>query len=152
AAAGRLRFLRMIPAEALREQVRTPGQRLLGLRTVDRRTGERVALWRTLLLTGVAATGQQLTRRVAAPSQTPEQESERARFLDHVRDIHQRHPAGGIAREQEMEALWARQPDSLRSHLGRALGPALASALLTSRLRRRLAPTVEVRGRRAHSP
>jgi hypothetical protein len=36
----------------LGEQLPTPGQRIVGLRTVDARTGQRVELWRTLARAG----------------------------------------------------------------------------------------------------
>ncbi len=143
-ATRRLRFLRLIPAEALREQLRTPGQRLLGVRTVDRRTGERVALWRTLLLTAVAAGGQQLSRRFAMPD--AEQDAQRERFLDEVRELDMRHPPDSPGRAEAMRAMRERH-GSVSGDLLRQLGPALAASLLTSRLRRRLAPTVEVRSR-----
>ena len=44
-------------SELVREQIGSPGQRLLGLRTVDRRTGRRLELWRTLVLVGVSVGG-----------------------------------------------------------------------------------------------
>ena len=139
----------MVPAEALREQLGTPGQRLFGVRTVDRRTGERVELWRTLLLTAVAAGGQQLARRLT-PAQTPAQDPAREDYLSELRAIHQRHPADSPDRQSELRALGARHPGPVNLQLGSLLGPALAAGLLTSRLRRRLAPTTDVlaRGRR----
>ncbi len=76
-AAARLRWLRYIPADAVREQIPSPGQLLLGIRTVDRRTGRRVALWRTLLLLGTAAGGQQIARRLSPPPPEPEQRQNR---------------------------------------------------------------------------
>src|SRR5947209_5450234 len=53
--------LMAVPVEVLREQLRSPGQRLLGTRTVDRRTGTRVALWRTLALGGSRVAAAELT-------------------------------------------------------------------------------------------
>ena len=152
-AASRLRWLRLIPAEALREQLGTPGQRLLGLRTVDRRTGRRVALWRSLALTAVAAGGQQLARRVAPPTPSAEEERQRESYLYELRAIHQRHPAPSHERSAEIRALQERHGPA-GSHLARSLAPALAAGLLTARLRRRLAPTVEilVRRRGDHRP
>ena len=47
----------------MRTQIASPGERLSGVRTVDRRTGRRVALWRTLLLVTVRAAGAELVRR-----------------------------------------------------------------------------------------
>lgn len=141
---GRARVLRMIPAEALREQVRTPGQRLLGLRTVDRRTGERVAPWRTVLLTAVAVGGRRLAERFTPAPHTPEQERGRERFLEELHAIHQRHPLDSPERSAELGELHARYPGTPPVHVARMMAPALAAGLIASRLRRRLAPTVEV--------
>lgn len=147
-AAARLRWLRLVPADAVREQLRTPGQRLLGIRTVDRRTGERVALWRTLALVGVAAGGQQLARRVAPQAQSEERERDRDSYLQELREIHMRHPLDSPERQAAMSELMRRH-GPMRANLLATVGPMAGVALLTSRLRRRMAPTVEVlvRGR-----
>ncbi len=139
------------PGDPLREQLRSPGERLLGLRTIDRRTGRRVALWRTLALTGVGAAGQELVRRVSR--ETSEQERAREELTAEMQAIMRRHPRASPAREAERRALFARHRQ-LTGSLARALVPTLALGLATTRLRRRLAPTrqVLVRRRRAHSP
>ena len=77
--------------EFAREQIASPGQRLLGVRTVDRRTGRRTELWRTGLLLGASVAGRRLTRAAEARA-CPEAEPERERFLPELRDIHERHP------------------------------------------------------------
>lgn len=67
-----------VASVVLREQLRTPGQVLLGIRTVDRRTGERVALWRTLAVAATNFAGRRLAGRLAASSMSgPKGERER---------------------------------------------------------------------------
>jgi len=56
--AGRLATLARVAgpvATVLAQQYGSPGQRLFGLRTVDRRTGERMELWRALLAAALRA-------------------------------------------------------------------------------------------------
>lgn len=148
-------WIRMLgPAgELAREQLGSPGQRLLGLRTVDRRTGGRVALWRTLLLLAVGVAGQAIIRR-SAPCPDPELELDRARFGRDLRAVHERHGDDPAARDAEMRRLFEQYPEPINVNLARSVGPTLAVGLLSSLLRRRLAPTSEVlvRGRRSHSP
>jgi hypothetical protein len=131
-----------LPVEVLREQLRSPGQRLLGTHTVDRRTGRRVALWRTLALIGARAAGAELTRRLE-PVRTPELEREREAANAEVTDIMRRHPQASPEREAELQAAYARHSHTTPS-LPRAVAPSLVVGLVTTRLRRRLAPTVEV--------
>jgi len=143
-----LRWLRFVPADAVREQLATPGQRLLGIRTVDRRTGERVALWRTAALVGTALAAQRLAQQLAPPRPTAEQAREREAFGAEVREVMRRHPQDSPAREAELRELAARHPGARGPGVLRAVGPALAAGVLSNRLRRRLAPTVEVLARR----
>jgi hypothetical protein len=105
AADERTRWLSVLPPELIREQLGSPGRRMLGLRTVDRRTGRRVALWRSLALVGARMGGQLLARRIAPPPGSPP-----------------------VARVN----VW------------RAMATPLAATIVTSRLRRRLAPTREI--------
>ncbi len=148
AAAERLRWLRYVPADALREQLRTPGQRLLGIRTVDRRTGQRVALWRTLALVGVAGGSQLIVNRLKPPD-TPAQEREREAFVEEMQAIMRRHPQRSPERDAERQALLARHQSTLPGRdLQRALALTFLAGLVTRRLRRRLAPTREILVRR----
>jgi hypothetical protein len=153
-AAANMRWLRFVPADAVREQVGTPGQRLLGIRTVDRRTGERVALWRTAALVGTALAAQRLAQQLAPPRPSAEQEAQRRAYGAEVRSVYERHPQASPQREAELRELAARYPSMQSTNALRAVGPALAAGVLSNRLRRRLAPTVEVlaRRRRDHSP
>jgi hypothetical protein len=140
--------------ESLRQQLRSPGQLLLGLRTVDRRTGRRLELWRTLVLLAVGVARMMFVRHLAPPQLTPEQERERSGFLDELNAIQARHPDDEVAREAERQRLFERQHNQVPEILRRTAGPMLALSLLNSRLRRRLAPTTEVlaEGREAHNP
>ncbi len=132
-----------LPGDPLREQLRSPGQQLLGTRTVDRRTGARLALWRTLMLLASAAAAQEVSRRLG-PAETPERDREREAFRAEMEAIMRRHPQASPERDAERDALLARDPGP---NLARTLAPVLLTGLLTSRLRRRLAPTVEVLAR-----
>src|SRR6185437_11728284 len=142
--------LMAVPVEVLREQLRSPGQRLLGTRTVDVRTGRRVALWRTIVLIGSRAASAELTRRLE-PARTPELDREREAANAEVADIMRRHPQASPEREAELRAAYRRHSHATPS-LPRAVAPSLVLGVLTTRLRRRLAPTVEVlaRGRGDH--
>ncbi len=131
------------PGDILREQLRSPGQRLLGTRTVDRRTGRRVALWRTLVLMGAGTAAQEAARRLA-PVETPDGEREREAFREEMQAIMRRHPQASPQRDAERDALMARHPGP---DFARTLAPVLLTGLLTTRLRRRLAPTVEILAR-----
>ncbi len=152
-AARRLGWLRFVPAEALREQVRTPGQRLLGVRTVDRRTGRRVAVWRTALLVGVASGGHAAVRRIVPDDAGSEREAESRAISEQLDEIRRSAPTAEAQREQ-MAAVFERHKRPAGREAGQAMAAALGVSLITARLRRRLAPTVEVlaRGRGDHSP
>ncbi len=146
----RLRLLSSIASpEALREQLRTPGQRIAGLRTVDRRTGERVALWRSLVLAGASGCGALAMRRVQPSPPTSEQERERERALVEMESLYRRHPIDREAREAERARLATQARSPVDFDVKRVLATTLAVALLRAALRRRLAPTIEVDARRS---
>ena len=109
----------------LREQLRSPGQRLLGTITVDRRTGRRVALWRTLAVAGARAAAAELTRRLE-PAQTPEREREREAANAEVAQIMRRHPQASPEREAELMAAYRRHSEVTPS-LPRVLAPSLVA-------------------------
>jgi hypothetical protein len=139
-------------SELVREQLGSPGERLIGLRTVDRRSGRRVQLWRTLLLVATRAAGAELGTR--ARRRDPEQERERTAFHSELRAVHERHPDDPDARQTEIARLFERAPESMKLDLMRSVGPIVVLGLLSALLRRRLAPTVviEARARRDHRP
>jgi len=146
---GRTGFALMAPTgDFVREQLASPGQRLLGVRTVDRRTGRRVELWRTLVLLGVGAGGQLAARRLTPPAVTADHERQRAEIAAGLQDIQQRHPEDSAAREAAQAELFASYPNPIVVNLGRAMAPSLAANLINKRLRRRLAPTTEIVVRR----
>jgi hypothetical protein len=133
-------------AGLVREQLGSPGQRVLGLRTVDRRTGRRHELWRTLVLLGADLGGQLLVRRVTPPVITRQREG----FMEELRAVQERHPDDASAREAERRRLFERHPGPVKVNLWRTAVPPVVIALLKNRLRRRLAPTrivVRPRGR-----
>jgi len=136
--------------ELVREQLGSPGQRLLGLRTVDRRTGRRLQLWRTVAVLGATLGGRLVMRRFAPSAPTPAQTRDQREFLDELNAIHERHRDDPDALQAARRQLFARQ-QPVRVTLIGAAGPAVAFGLLNNRLRRRLAPTTEVRIRRAGS-
>jgi hypothetical protein len=144
--------LMAIPGNLLREQVRSPGQWLFGTLTVDRRTGRRLALWRTIAVFGSRLAGAQITRRLE-PARTPELEREREAARAEMGEIMRRHPQATPERDAELAAAHDRHRLILPS-LPRAVAPSLVVGLLTTRLSRRLAPTVEIlaRERSDHSP
>jgi hypothetical protein len=143
AALGKLRWL---PSDLIREQVPSPGQLLMGLRTVDRRNDRRVALWRSLMLVGVNQAGQLVVRRLARENE--QRESQRAAFAAEVGELAAGHAAHDAATAAERQALLDRYRD-LPNGLARSLAPKLVLGVVNRRLRRRLAPTrqVLVRGR-----
>jgi hypothetical protein len=143
-----------LAADAFRQQLRSPGQLLFGLRTVDRRTGRRLELWRTLVVVGAGAARGMFLRRLAPTPLTPEQERVRGAFLEELNAIQVRHPDDAAAREAERQRLFARQHNSAPDILRRTAAPMLAIGLLHSRLRRRVAPTTEVLAGRGedHNP
>lgn len=125
-------------SDLVREQIGSPGQRAVGIRTVDRRTGERVAVWRSLLLTAIRlAIGAFATRRARAAS-SPERMRERERYMAEWRAIRERHSDDPDAREAARRELVA--PHDIAS----SCAPVLALGLLSTLLRRRLAPTTDV--------
>ncbi len=138
----------------LREQFRSPGQLLFGTRSVDRRTGARVALWRSLAIVVATTVSGEITRRLTV-TETPELARRRQAHAVEGHEIFRRHPQDSPEREAALQELSARYP---RGTLGpsaiRVFGPPLLSGLVLLRLRRRLAPTVEVlaRGSRGHRP
>jgi hypothetical protein len=140
------------PARALNElgavgalleaQVPSPGKLLLGLRTVDRRTGARVAPWRTGVLVGTQVAGRLAVRRLVAP---PDAEDDRrreafAQRLPEIARVRAEDPARGDA---EYRAAAAEAP-SIGPYMLRFIGPAFIAGQLNRRLQRRLAPTVTV--------
>jgi hypothetical protein len=140
-------FARLLaPAsELVRTQIASPGERLTGVRTVDRRTGRRVQLWRTLLLVTVRAGGAELIRR--SRRRDPELECERADFNRELRAVHERHRDDPAGAQAEVARVFESAPAPASAELKRSVGSIVAVSLLVSLLRRRLTPTVVIDAR-----
>ncbi len=132
-------------SELVRQQLGSPGQRLLGVRTVDRRTGARIAPWRSLAALGIGLGAQLITARMRPPAPTPEQQRERERHLQAMSETYRRHSADPAAGEEERARLMEHAPAGASADLWRNLGPTVAVTLLAGRLRRRLIATEEIR-------
>jgi hypothetical protein len=135
----------------LSEQLGTPGRWIVGLRTVDRRTGRRVALWRSLAVALLGAVTQAVRRRLT-PASRPISESEREDFVREVEAIRERYADDSQLMQEKMMRLYEQR--RIGVNLWRWLPATVGPALIKSRLRRRLAPTVVVvsRPRDRHSP
>jgi hypothetical protein len=147
AAGGRWAPLARSAGGLLRDQLGTPGQHLLGLRMVDRRTGRRVQLWRSVVLLAVGAGGQAGLARLRPPPDTPEQERERERFVEEMRGLAERHPRGSPEFTDARNELFERDSSHLPNHLS-AMPVAVALGIVVRRLRRHLEPTIEILARR----
>ncbi len=132
----------MLPGvlEILGEQVGTPGGWTMGVRTVDKRTGGRLALWRTLVVAlvqiGTRLLSQPLNPRPAIPSET-----EHRQRSDEIQTIKERHAEDEEALNAELMSHYAKH----RMDVPIRTWPILvASTLLNRWIRRRLAPTVVI--------
>jgi hypothetical protein len=139
---------------ALRERVGSPGERLLGVRTVDRRSGEPLALWRVAVLTAAAVAVRLLRMCLMPDPVSDEQRLGNERFAREVADLRARHADDSDALNAAMIELWRERPiPPVSVDVRRSLGVALALALVSRRLQRSLAPTAVVRRRNdPHSP
>jgi hypothetical protein len=109
---------------------------------VDRRTGRRVQLWRSVVLLAVGAGGQAGLARLRPPPDTPEQERERERFVEEMRGLAERHPRGSPEFTDAQNEL-LRDSSHLPNHLS-AMPVAVALGIVVRRLRRHLAPMIEI--------
>ena len=142
------RWTRVVgPAKTiLEEQIGTPGGWIVGVRTVDARTGQRVALWRTLAIAFAGVATRELGRRVrgGSPPITDVEHEWRAREL---RAIHERYRDDPDARNAALAELCGERQVNARLSRGPTLAAAGLQTLVSRRLRRRLAPTVVVDAR-----
>jgi hypothetical protein len=136
-------------SSVVREQIGTPGERIMGLRTVDRRTGRRVALWRTLVLALAQAGAVELRGRLAGARSIPDSEQQELRR--EAKALRERHRDDPEALQAAMMSLHSERKVTV--DLRRSVGVVVGLSLLTWRLRNRLAPTLVVARRSAdHSP
>jgi hypothetical protein len=147
------RWLRLLsPAPGiLREQLGSPGAWIVGLRTVDRRTGHRVALWRTLAVALLAAVTE-AGRRHLMPAPRLITQSENEDLIRDVEVIRERYADDDPLCEEATMRLYEQR--RIGVNLWRVLPAIVVPALINNRLRRRLAPTVVVlaRPRPPHRP
>jgi hypothetical protein len=144
-------------SEFVREQLGSPGEWIVGVRTVDRRTGRRVALWRTVTLVLARVVVDEIQRNTSGvPSPIPEaQHAELARELQAIKDAH---PDDPDARNQATMRLYKeRQVDFAGGQPAgwRMLAGIVGGVAVNRWARRQLAPTVDVVSRervRDHSP
>jgi hypothetical protein len=151
--AGLERWLRLLNPVlgVVSEQLGTPGAWIVGLRTVDPRTGRRVALWRTLavVLLGVLT---EAGRRRLTPPVPPISESERGEFGREMRAIREGYADDGKLQREAMSRFYEQHRVDVNPL--RWLPAIAGAALINNRLRRHLAPTVVVvsRPRERHNP
>jgi hypothetical protein len=147
------RRLRLLPPALgiLSEQLGTPGGWIAGLRIVDRRTGRRVALWRTLAVVLLKAVTEAARRRLT-PSPAPIPDSEHEDFARELQRISERYPDDGERPAEATSRFYAQH--RVEVNPWRWLPAIVGAALIDNRLRRRLAPTAVVlaRQRVGHNP
>jgi hypothetical protein len=134
----------LAPAAAvLGEQVGTPGGWIVGVRTVDRRTGRRIALWRTLTVALVRVATRVLSRRLTPrPSFPPEEE--RQKQSREVQAIKERYANDEDALHAELMRHYAEHRAHITVNAWQPLAAGLGSTLVNRTVRRRLAPTLVV--------
>jgi hypothetical protein len=133
------------------EQLGSPGAWVAGVRTVDRRTGRRVALWRTVLIASARLGTQAAAKRLAKPS-PPISEAEHAERARALQAIRERFPDDEDARNAALTDHYREHQVTVKANLGTPLAISIGSSLLNSRLRRHLAPTMLVRRPREAHP
>jgi hypothetical protein len=125
------------------QQLGSPGAWILGLRTVDSRTGRRLALWRSLAVVLAAAAIQELRGRAfgVRTASPPVDQAEIAREMQAIRDAH---PDDPDARNHAMMSFYRERKAGVAFSGPRALAGIVGATLANQWLRRRLAPTVVV--------
>jgi hypothetical protein len=136
-------------AELARTHLRSPGQRLLGLRTVHTRSGGRPSVRRSLALLAVRTAGELLVRR-ATRNAGAVLEGQQQRLRLEMEEIERRHAGNPDAKEAAVRELFEGSRLGALDTRGmlRAIAPGFAMGQLNHRLRRRLLPTTEVLARR----
>jgi hypothetical protein len=138
-------------AAVLGEQVGTPGGWIMGVRTVDRRTGRRLELWRTLTVALVQLATRQLSRRLTPRPSFPS-DAERRQRWDEIQAIKERYADDKEARNTELMRHHSEHSVNVTANFWPPLVAGLASALVNRTVRRRLAPTLVVSRASAESP
>jgi|GEM_PF-1624388 hypothetical protein len=138
-------------AAVLGEQVGTPGGWIMGVRTVDRRTGRRLELWRTLTVALVGLATRLLTRRLTPRPSLPSEAEQRERTRE-VQAIKERYADDEDALHAEMMRHYTENRVNVTANFWPPLVAGLASALVNRTVRRRLAPTLVVLRAPAEQP
>lgn len=129
--------------EILAEQVGTPGGWIMRVRTVDKRTGRRLALWRSLVVALVNIGTRLLGRRLNPRPESPSQAEQRQRF-DEIRAIRERYADDEDARNAELMRYYAEHRVDVAVRIWPVFAAGVGPVLLNRWIRRRLAPTVVV--------
>ena len=131
----------------LAERYRSPGQRIVGLRTVDARSGEPVALGLTVALAASRVAAGQLSKRLTRTGSGAEPSPQGREFALEVNALRAECGEDEERFQRELAALHReRRADPVTSTLT-ALRPVIIGGVLSiahGRLRRALAPTVIV--------
>jgi hypothetical protein len=135
-----------VPGPAIRlidEQLGTPGAWAAGLRTVDRRTAQRVALWRTVVVALAQLAIDVLQRRVFGV-QASTFDSGRADWERELQAIKAAHADDADARNYAIMQLYKERKLDVKIPIWRPIAGIAGSVLINRWLRRRLTPTVVV--------
>jgi hypothetical protein len=139
----------LAPACALvGEQVGTPGSWIMGVRTVDERTGRRLALWRTLTVALVQVVTRLLGRRLA-PRPEIRPEAERRQRWSEIQAIKERYADDEDALSAELMRHQAEHRGDVSVNIWPPVVVGLGATLVNRAVRRRLAPTLVVSRRPA---
>jgi hypothetical protein len=144
-ASARRWLARLGPLQSiLAEQTGSPGLWLAGIQTVDRRTGKRVALWRTAVIVGSRAAGEAAAGCLKPEPPAPISESERRQREREIRDIEERFAGDADARSRALMEHYMEHHQPVTVNISRPLVLGVLGTILNGRLRRRLAPTILV--------
>jgi hypothetical protein len=143
--AGRMRLLALLaPVRAIvDEQLGSPGGWVAGVRTVDERTGRRVALWRTVLIVSARVGMRAAAQRLAKPS-PPISEAEQEQRARELQAIRERFAEDEDARNAALMDHYRKHQKPVHANFAGPLAITLGSAVVNNRLRRHLAPTMLV--------
>jgi hypothetical protein len=127
----------------IEEQIGTPGAWVAGVRTVDRRTAQRVALWRSVVLLLAQLAIDALQHRLFAV-QAATSDAGQADLKSELQAIEATHADDPDARNHAIMQLYKERKLDVKVPIWRPLAGIAGSVLINHWLRRRLAPTVVV--------
>jgi hypothetical protein len=138
-------------AAVLGEQVGTPGGWIMGVRTVDGRTGRRLALWRTLTVALVQVATRLLSRWLRPRPVRPSADERRRQAVE-AEAIKERYADDEQARNTELMRHYAEHRVNTTVSFWPQIVAGLGATLVNRTVRRRLAPTLVVARRPAEPP